>query len=61
MELKRIRTIVDLVYEEGFGKLPTPLCRVAIGAVIKNPFAGRYVEDLGELFETGAETGQTAR
>ena len=58
MELVRIRTLVDLVYEEGFRILATPLRRVAAGAVIKNPCAGRYVEDLSELFETGAELGK---
>ena len=58
MELVRIRTLVDLVYEEGFRILATPLRKVAAGAVIKNPCAGRYVEDLSELFETGAELGK---
>jgi len=57
MELVRIRTITDLIYEEGFRQLAKPLRRVAVGAVIKNPFAGRYVEDLSELYETGAELG----
>ncbi len=58
MELVRIRAIVDVVYEEGFRQLAKPLRRVAAGAVIKNPFAGRYVEDLSELYETGAELGK---
>ena len=57
MELVRIRTITDVIYEEGFRQLAKPLRRVAASAVIKNPFAGRYVEDLSELFETGAELG----
>ena len=35
-----------------------PLRRVAAGAVIKNPCAGRYVEDLSELYEIGAELGK---
>ncbi len=58
MELVRIRTIVDVIYEEGFRPLATPLYKVAAGAVIKNPCAGRYIEDLSELFEAGAELGK---
>ena len=57
MELVRIRTVVDVVYQEGFRRLAKPLRKVAAGAVIKNPFAGHYVEDLSELYETGAELG----
>ncbi len=57
MELVRIRTIIDVIYAEGFRRLAKPLRRVAAGAVIKNPFAGRYVEDLSELYETGADLG----
>ncbi len=57
MELVRIRTIADLVYGTRFRQLSDPLRKVAAGAVIKNPFAGRYVEDLSELYETGAELG----
>ena len=57
MELVQIRCIVDVIYEEGFRRLAKPLRRVAAGAVIKNPFAGRYVEDLSKLYETGAELG----
>lgn len=57
MDLVRIRTIADVIYVEGFRRLPKPLHKVAVGAVIKNPFAGRYVEDLSELYQTGAELG----
>ncbi len=58
MELVRMQTVVDVIYEEGYRKLTTPLYKVASGAVIKNPYAGRYVEDLTELFETGEELGK---
>ena len=58
MDLVRIRTVIDVIHAEGFRQLATPLRKVAAGAVIKNPFAGRYVEDLSELYETGAELGK---
>ena len=58
IDLVRVRTIADVIHREGFRRLPKPLRRVAAGAVIKNPFAGRYVEDLSELYETGAALGK---
>ncbi len=57
MELVRIRTIIDRIYAEGFRPVAKPLHKIAVGAVIKNPFAGRYVDDLSDLYETGAELG----
>ncbi len=35
-----------------------PVVRVAALAVIANPYAGRYVEDLSELFEAGRALGE---
>ena len=58
MRLVRIRIIVDEIREEGFRPLAQPLRKVAAGAVIKNPCARRYVEDLSELYATGAELGK---
>ena len=59
MELMRIQTVVDVVYEEGFRKLSKPLYKVASGAVIKNPYAGSYVEELTELIEAVSYTHLT--
>lgn len=58
MDLVRIRTVVDVIHSEGFRRLAKPLRKVAAGAVIKNPCAGRYAEDLSELCETGAALGK---
>src|SRR5262245_65707893 len=35
-----------------------PIVRAAALAVISNPFAGRYVEDLTKLFEAGRALGE---
>jgi hypothetical protein len=35
-----------------------PVVRAVALAVITNPYAGRYVEDLGELFEAGRALGE---
>jgi hypothetical protein len=42
---KRIVTVED-IFHEGGPKATTPYRRAAILSVIRNPFAGRYVEDI---------------
>src|SRR6202035_4441822 len=42
---KRIVTVED-IFHEGGPRADAPYRRAAILAVIKNPFAGRYVEDI---------------
>jgi len=56
----KIRKIVTFVEEtrREMGKTVEPATRrAAAAAVIENPFAGRYVEDLSELIEIGEELG----
>lgn len=58
MELRRLFTVVEETFEEGGRKLDQPLKRVAAAAIIRNPLAGKYQEDLGELMEIGEQLGQ---
>jgi Amino acid synthesis len=58
MEIRRLFTVVEEVYEEGGRELARPLKRVAAAAVIANPFAGKYVEDLAPLTELGEKLGK---
>jgi hypothetical protein len=56
----KIRKIVTLVEEtrSEMGKpVNPPTRRAAAAAVIENPCAGKYVEDLSELMEMGEELG----
>lgn len=56
----RIRKIVTIVEEtmlEMGRAVDPPTRRAAAVAVIENPFAGRYVEDLTELIDIGEELG----
>src|ERR1700729_4250300 len=56
----KIRKIVTIVEETRFemGRaVEPPTRRAAAVAVIENPFAGRYVEDLSELIDIGEELG----
>jgi len=42
---------VERVYHEGGPVREEPIVMASIAAVIRNPYAGRYVEDLSELVE----------
>jgi len=56
-KIRKIATFVEETHTE-MGRLVSPPTRKAAAvAVIENPFAGRYVEDLGELMDIGEELG----
>ena len=57
VEIRRIITIVEETREEGGKPVNPPTRRAAAVAVISNPFAGRYVDDLSALSDIGAELG----
>lgn len=57
MEIRKIITIVEETHEEAGRKLPSPTRKAAAIAVIKNPFAGRYEEDLSLLIDYGERLG----
>ena len=57
----RIRKIVTILEEtliEGGKAVSPPTRRAAAIAVIENPFAGRYVEDLAPIYAIGEELGE---
>ncbi|MFZ0737637.1 MAG: amino acid synthesis family protein [Candidatus Acidiferrales bacterium] len=51
IELRKRLTVVEEIFHEGGPVAPTPLRRAAALAVIRNPFAGAYVEDIAGLME----------
>lgn len=57
MKLRRIITLVEETRVEMGRPITPPSRRALAAAVIANPFAGLYVDDLRELIETGAELG----
>ncbi|MGB2200824.1 MAG: amino acid synthesis family protein [Pseudooceanicola atlanticus] len=57
MTARRIITLVEETRTEMGQTLPRPSRRALAASVITNPFAGRFVGDLSELMETGAELG----
>ena len=58
MKLNRTYTFIEETYSEGGRELATPLKKVAVAAVIENPLAGRFEDDLSELMDIGAELGK---
>ena len=57
-ELRKLVTITEEIYVEGGKKVELTLRKVAAIAVIKNPFAGTFVENLEPLFDMGEELGE---
>ncbi len=58
-EIRKFVTFDEEVLTEGFKKAPQPWRMYAVAAVITNPWAGRYVEDLKpEINTIGPELGE---
>ena len=58
MDLRKTVISMETIQMDSFGKPCSPVTRVAALAVITNPFAGQYVEDLSPLFDRGGELGE---
>jgi hypothetical protein len=57
MKIRKLVTVVEEILADGGREARRPLRRAAAVAVIENPFAGRFVEDLTELVDMGEELG----
>src|ERR1700674_1553761 len=58
IEIRKIITTREMVFSELGIEAPRPITRAVGMAVIRNPFAGQFVEDLSPLFEAGAMLGE---
>jgi hypothetical protein len=56
-DIRKIVTVMEEVASEMGRPVSPPTRRAAAVAVIANPFAGRFVEDLAPLIEIGEELG----
>jgi len=56
--IRKIVVVVEETLTEMGQPVSPPTRRAAALAVIENPFAGRYVEDLSELMDIGEELGR---
>jgi hypothetical protein len=58
MEIRKLVTIVEDIFADGAKKAGRPVRKVAAIAVIKNPYAGVYQDNLDELIGNGEELGK---
>ena len=58
MKLRKTLFVKETVLMEAGEPAPRPVTRAAALAVIENPFAGRYVEDLAALADQGLALGE---
>jgi hypothetical protein len=51
IEIRKIQTVVEEIFHEGGPVAAKPLRQGSVAAVIHNPYAGRYVEDILPMME----------
>lgn len=56
--IRKTLILKETLYGEAGRQSNRPVVRAAAMAVIENPFAGRYVEDLSPLFDLGLALGE---
>lgn len=59
VEIRKFASVVEEVFHEGGPRANTPLRRAAVIAVIRNPFAGSYVEEIQPFMEDLKPLGLT--
>jgi hypothetical protein len=57
-KIRKLLTVLEETRREMDQKIEPPTRRAAAIAVIENPFAGRYIEDLSDLIDIGEELGE---
>jgi hypothetical protein len=58
IKVRSMRVMTEIKHEEARRPADMPLRRAAVSAVIENPFAGHYVEDLGPMIEASHRIGE---
>lgn len=59
VEIRKILNVTEEIFHEGGPRANTPLRRAAVLAVIRNPFAGMYVEDIQPFMDDLKPLGLT--
>ena len=57
MTIRKTVLLREIIEADGHGRPCDPITRIVAGAVLANPFAGRFEADLTALFDLGAELG----
>ena len=53
MNLRKLRLTKETIFADAGRPINQPICRAVAVAVVNNPFADRFVEDLSPLFAWG--------
>jgi len=57
VKIRKVVTVVEEILSDGGREARRPVRKAAAVAVVENPFAGRFVEDLTVLIDAGEELG----
>lgn len=55
---RRIFSVIDEIYEDGPTRVEKPLKKVAVVAIVENPYVGEYKADLSKMIEASPELGK---
>lgn len=58
MNIRKTMIITETIETDSSGRPCDPITRIAALAVVKNPFAGSFGDDLSPLFDMGGELGE---
>ena len=58
MDIRKTMMIKETIEADSVGEVCDPITRVVAVAVIQNPFAGRFVDDLSPLFDVSGQLGE---
>ena len=56
-QIRRIVIQIEEIHNEMGKTIDPPARKATVAAIIKNPFSGKYVENLEPLYDLGAEIG----
>jgi len=56
-KIRKLVTVLEEILSDGGRDTGRPVRKVAVAAVVENPFTGRFVEDLTPLIDAGEELG----
>ena len=57
IEVRKFVTVIEHIEREAGIEVDPPLRKVAVAAVVRNPYAGRFSADLSEIVEPSRELG----
>ena len=58
MNLRKLSLTKETIFADAGRSVKQPICRAFAVAIVENPFADRFIDDLSPLFADGAELGQ---